>query len=484
MTTQAVAQAKSIPKSHSKTSAFIKRHDFLLKLILISLLIILTVLSPGGWALAYKNKIYPNVTVAGVKVGGLTIDQAKQVVESRIQELKNNGPILVYQDQKLSPTLDELGVSFNSDTAISAAFNYGRNQSLKGKIISYFKILENQAQVNLTSSVDPTKTQAYVDQLASKMSKPAVNASISVVNGQVTVTPEQPGLGFDSTKVLTDINNFINQPNSNQTITLSLTNTEPQVLEANTTSAVGQTNNYLAASPITFTYSNKTWTADRAEIGQWMKYSVSGNNLIVSVDPSAFIKKISDQVSIPEKDTQIQDGTGQVLDPGQDGLSVDSGILTTEIKNALASKTSGATIAVPAFAIPRGQQTVYPDAMPGRYPGHYIDINLSQQRLYAFDGETQVNTFLISSGIPAYPTPTGEFYIYSQSRVTEMKGPGYDLPGVQWVSWFDGDYGIHGTYWHHNFGHVMSHGCINATNADAEWVYGFVQIGTPVYIHY
>jgi len=65
-----------------------------------------------------------------------------------------------------------------------------------------------------------------------------------------------------------------------------------------------------------------------------------------------------------------------------------------------------------------------------------------------------------------------------------MKGPGYDLPGVQWVSWFSGDYGIHGTYWHHNFGHVMSHGCINATNADAEWVYGFVQIGTPVYIHY
>ena len=64
-----------------------------------------------------------------------------------------------------------------------------------------------------------------------------------------------------------------------------------------------------------------------------------------------------------------------------------------------------------------------------------------------------------------------------------MIGPGYDLPGVQWVSWFSGDYSIHGTYWHHNFGHPMSHGCINATDGDAEFIYNWAPVGTPVYIH-
>ena len=52
-----------------------------------------------------------------------------------------------------------------------------------------------------------------------------------------------------------------------------------------------------------------------------------------------------------------------------------------------------------------------------------------------------------------------------------------------YVSWWHGDYSIHGTYWHHNFGHPMSHGCLNASNADALWIYNWDSIGTPVWIH-
>jgi len=33
---------------------------------------------------------------------------------------------------------------------------------------------------------------------------------------------------------------------------------------------------------------------------------------------------------------------------------------------------------------------------------------------------------------------------------------------------FYGDFGIHGTYWHSNFGHPMSHGCVNTPTSIAE----------------
>jgi hypothetical protein len=39
------------------------------------------------------------------------------------------------------------------------------------------------------------------------------------------------------------------------------------------------------------------------------------------------------------------------------------------------------------------------------------------------------------------------------------------------VQYFYEDYGFHGTYWHNNFGHPMSHGCVNMTNADAKWLF-------------
>ena len=64
-----------------------------------------------------------------------------------------------------------------------------------------------------------------------------------------------------------------------------------------------------------------------------------------------------------------------------------------------------------------------------------------------------------------------------------MVGPGYNLPNVPWVASFKGAYTIHGTYWHHNFGHVMSHGCVNMLTAQAKLIYDWVEIGTKVIIY-
>ena len=116
--------------------------------------------------------------------------------------------------------------------------------------------------------------------------------------------------------------------------------------------------------------------------------------------------------------------------------------------------------------------------------GKWIDINLSRQRLTAYVGTRAVYSQLISSGTAAHRTATGRFAIRYKVRSQTMSGPGYYLPGVQWVMYFMGANAIHGTYWHHNFGRPMSHGCINMTNAAAKWIYYWAPVGTPVYVHY
>jgi lipoprotein-anchoring transpeptidase ErfK/SrfK len=116
--------------------------------------------------------------------------------------------------------------------------------------------------------------------------------------------------------------------------------------------------------------------------------------------------------------------------------------------------------------------------------GHWIDVDLSEQRLYAYDGNTLVSSFLVSTGVAAHPTVTGTYAVYVKYLATDMKGPGYYLPDVPYTMYFYEGYGIHGTYWHHNFGHPMSHGCVNMETSDAEWVYNFSEVGTPVVIHY
>ena len=113
----------------------------------------------------------------------------------------------------------------------------------------------------------------------------------------------------------------------------------------------------------------------------------------------------------------------------------------------------------------------------------WIEIDLSQQRLYAHQYKKVVFTTRISSGIAGHRTPIGRFRIWAKVRRQTMSGPGYRLPNVQWVMYFAGENAIHGTYWHHNFGRPMSHGCINATNQAARWLYNWAPRGTIVIVH-
>ena len=114
----------------------------------------------------------------------------------------------------------------------------------------------------------------------------------------------------------------------------------------------------------------------------------------------------------------------------------------------------------------------------------WIEVNLSEQRTYAWEGDVLVNSFIVSTGTWATPTVVGTFQIWNKTRIQTMSGPGYSLPNVPWVMYFYKDYGFHGTYWHNNFGTPMSHGCVNLTMADSEWLYNWASYGTTVKVHY
>jgi hypothetical protein len=114
-----------------------------------------------------------------------------------------------------------------------------------------------------------------------------------------------------------------------------------------------------------------------------------------------------------------------------------------------------------------------------------IEVDLSVQRLYAFEGDQKVFDFLISSGKWA-KTPTGTFKIWGKFRYAKMEGGSkekhtyYYLPNVPYVMFFSNDqvvasrgFSIHGTYWHQNFGTPMSHGCINMKTEEAGQLYNW-----------
>jgi LysM repeat protein len=109
--------------------------------------------------------------------------------------------------------------------------------------------------------------------------------------------------------------------------------------------------------------------------------------------------------------------------------------------------------------------------------GKWISVDLDHQRAWAWEGNKLIKSFWISSGKSRTPTVTGVFRLWAKIAAQRMEGGSraagdyYNLPNVQWVQYFYQDYSFHGTYWHHNFGVPMSHGCVNMSNSDAKWLY-------------
>lgn len=110
----------------------------------------------------------------------------------------------------------------------------------------------------------------------------------------------------------------------------------------------------------------------------------------------------------------------------------------------------------------------------------HIEVDLSGQRLTAFENEKPVFSAKIASGYFEGDTPIGEFRVERKqpSRHMAARTPTteFDLPGVPWVcyiSWTG--VSLHGTYWHNNYGTPQSHGCINLTPEASKWIYRWTE---------
>lgn len=120
----------------------------------------------------------------------------------------------------------------------------------------------------------------------------------------------------------------------------------------------------------------------------------------------------------------------------------------------------------------------------------WIEVDLSDQKLTAWDGDKVFLQTPVSTGLRWWPTPTGEFRIWIKLRYTRMEGGSgryyYNLPNVPYTMFFEGNsipgwrgYGLHGTYWHNDFGTPRSHGCVNLPTPVAERLFYWTSPPVP-----
>jgi hypothetical protein len=114
----------------------------------------------------------------------------------------------------------------------------------------------------------------------------------------------------------------------------------------------------------------------------------------------------------------------------------------------------------------------------------WIDVDLAEQTLVAYEGTKPVFATIVSTGRGPKgsdaATPPGVHRIWVKIFTTKMDNLAdedaeqhYAIEDVPWVQFFDKAVALHGAFWHHDFGHVHSHGCVNLAPLDARWLFAF-----------
>lgn len=128
---------------------------------------------------------------------------------------------------------------------------------------------------------------------------------------------------------------------------------------------------------------------------------------------------------------------------------------------------------------------------------HWVDVSLSQQVACAMLGGEIVRVILVTTGMPGFDTPTGQFSILYRVADETMRSDtigipldspgGYDLQHVLWTQYFTWQgHALHDNYWRPRsvFGRTpTSHGCVGMLEPDARFLWNFLTVGDLVNIH-
>jgi lipoprotein-anchoring transpeptidase ErfK/SrfK len=164
-----------------------------------------------------------------------------------------------------------------------------------------------------------------------------------------------------------------------------------------------------------------------------------------------------------------------------------------QVENEVMGVFHGQEVMPPAIDLAQAEPEtqVLGEADPSAEKRIYVD--LSTQTLTAYQGDSLFMSALVSTGKWGR-TPTGEFSIWSKFRATRMSGGSgsdyYNLPNVPYTMFFSGSgvaanrgFALHGAYWHNNFGHPMSHGCINMRTVDSQKLFNWADINGKISIY-
>ncbi len=440
-----------------------------------------------------EGVIYPGVSVGGHDLSWKTRAQALGILKA---DPPHQRLTVKVGDKRFEADNKTLGVNYDLNKSVDIAYGQGRARNLP--IASMLKTT-SAVQLGYSYTINTNAFNAFIDQVVKSIGTDPVNASLSIDDkGIIQVHEAQAGYRISTELINNAIANSVMSA-KDQVIALSPVVTQADIQPADTMDARNQAKKYMQKQ-ITLAYQDKTFRPDRATIGHWVIFNEQKDErgkaqLVAGIDKKqieGYIQSVANMVNVApiNKKVTVKNGVTQVDREGTDGSAINQAVVSTAINNAMADDQSFSyTLTTSPVPFKTESNTVVTLDL-----GRYIEVNLSQQHLWVYQDHQVIYESTLTSGATGagFPTVTGLFSIYYKTTNTYLNGAvyGYDynVHVNYWMPFYQG-YGLHDAYWRNgNFGgqdyyYGGSHGCVNLPDATAAFIYGWANVGTPVWVH-
>lgn len=159
----------------------------------------------AGFRTVYANKIYPNIFIGDVDVGGMSPEEARAAVQARIDEFDVNCVSYSHNELTWTPSLTELGVSIDIDALVDQAMELGRDDKAADRLMYTGKIAQGSEVIPLAFKMQPQKLEHWFNTVEADIGDPAIDATFTVQGSDLNITQDSTGTGADREAVTQQI---------------------------------------------------------------------------------------------------------------------------------------------------------------------------------------------------------------------------------------------------------------------------------------
>jgi len=465
-------------------------------LLTVAVFLAIVIISLGSMAFAYHAKYYPGVKVAGIDLTGKSYQEGKDLIDGRVKQYEEHQVVLrvpniaepatngVYPDKEIKTTASSLGLTFKEEETVQGAWNVGHYWNVWQWLKSSMSSLFVGHAAALPYVVEENQVTTFINTQVVPQIVTPTPAKMLVDKDRVYITDPKPGLSVDQTKLAKELADSLS----------SATDADVTYLKAPS---------QIVDSPITKAFLQPL--ADQLDRLGNLQVSLTSDKLNL----------VPNRADILAWFIAVQDGQGNLsmviskesLTSYLNAHNSSNTIKVAESVEAIVQGMSTATNAtIPVDKQPKSYSVALamkPVAAvtPGSYDlnladGKYVQVDLSDQKLYLINNHVLEKTYVISSGYWTTPTPLGKFHIISKSPRAYSSEFGLYMPW--WENFVDdegklgkGEFGLHELpEWPNGYkegenhlGTPVSHGCVRLGVGDAKEVYDWTDIGTYVFIN-